>query len=60
VKFEVNRLDNLIVKADYQLEISNSFEILAVSSSNKDEIVKLIIPKMWEAISDTAEKQALV
>jgi len=29
--FEVKRLDNSSVKADYQLEISNRFEILADS-----------------------------
>jgi len=56
LKFEGKRLDNRNVKADYQLEISNRFEILADSSSNKDKINSEIdINKMWEAIRDTVK-----
>jgi len=51
LKFEVKRLGNPSVKADYQLRISKRFEILADSSSNKDEINSEIdVSKMWEAI----------
>jgi len=59
LKFEVKRLDNTSVKADYQLEISNRFVIIADSSSNKDEInSETDVSKMWEAIRDKVKSAA--
>jgi len=37
LKFEVKRLNNPSIKTDYQLELSNRFEILADSSNNNDD-----------------------
>ena len=60
-KFEVKLLDNPGVKADYQLEISNRFEILTDSSDNEDDISnnkEIDVNKMWEAIRDTVKGAA--
>ena len=60
-KFEVKLLDNPGIKADYQLEISNRFEILTDSSDNEDDISnnkEIDVNKMWEAIRDTVKSAA--
>jgi len=54
LKFKIKRLNNPSIKLDYQLELSNRFEILADSSNNNDDINNEIdVSKMWEAIRDT-------
>jgi len=54
VKFEVKRLNNPSIKADYLLALSNTFEILADSSNNNDDINNEIdVSKMWEVIRKT-------
>jgi len=42
LKFEVKRLNNPSIKAHYQLELSNRFEILADSSNNIIMIILIV------------------
>jgi len=57
LKFEVKRLNNTCIKADFDLELSNRFEILAYSSNNNNDINNEIY-KMWEAIRETIKSAA--
>ena len=60
-KYEVKLLDNPGVKADFQLEIVNRFEILTDSSDNEDDVSnnkEIDVNKMWEAIRDTVKGAA--
>jgi len=51
----IKRLNNPSIKTDYQLELSNRFEILADSSNNNNEIN---VSKMWEPIRETVKSAA--
>jgi hypothetical protein len=54
----VNRLDNPTVKADYQLELWNRFEILAELDNNDDINNETDVNKMLETIRDTVKSTA--
>jgi hypothetical protein len=58
LKFEVYILDNPIVKADYQLELSNRFEMLAELDNDDDINNETDVNKMWESIRDTVKSTA--
>jgi len=45
-KSEVKLLDNRVVKAGYQIEISNRFDILADLSNNEDYISNIAMKLM--------------
>ena len=53
-------LDNPGIKAHYQIEISNTFEILADLSNDEYGISnkEIDVNKMWEAIHDTVKAAA--
>jgi len=59
MKFQVKRLNNPSIRADYQLELSNRFEILEDSSNNNDDINNEIdVSKLWKAIRETIKSTA--
>jgi len=59
LKYEVKRLHNSSIKANYRLELSNRFEILADCSSNNDDINNDIdVRMMWVAIRETINSAA--
>jgi len=55
---KVKRINNQNIKADYQLELSNRFEILTDSINNNDINKEIDVRKMWEAVRETIKSAA--